>query len=175
MHQELCSGESGGIWDMICLSNSFIDISTMGQQTFCQEDCIQCNGFSILSRKKTHRHQQQLWYSFVEWFVFESEAKQGPEQKSNHDFSLRHRILRDNLRHHHVYLHPYHHHHHHQHSHSHENKFLLFSGPESESERVQEKNCFISMESCGIGEVTFLYYKRPDKCIKGGFSFRYVN
>ena len=67
--------------------------------------------FLSIVGKKTHRHQQYLWYCFVEWFVFESEAKQGPEQKSNHDFSLRHRILRDNLRHHHVYLHHYYHHH----------------------------------------------------------------
>ena len=39
---------------MICLSNSFIDISTMGQQTFCQEDCIRCNVLSIDSKKKKY-------------------------------------------------------------------------------------------------------------------------
>ena len=39
---------------MICLSKSIIDISTMGQQMFCLEDCIRCNVLFIDSKKKNY-------------------------------------------------------------------------------------------------------------------------
>ena len=147
----------------------------MGQQTFCQEDCIQCNVFSIDSKKKNYIDISNSSGIVLLSDLFLSLKRSRAQSRKvtttsalgteyyettfvtiTFTFTIIITITITNT-----------------HTHT-KISFFFF-----QVQRVRARECKRKIASfqwkAGIREVTFLYYKRPDKCIKGGFSFRHLN